>query len=199
MPLPYAVRRATPADRDSIYEICLKTADNGSDASHLYSDPRLPGFIWAVPYQVLEPDFAFVVDGGEGAVGYAVAAPDTAGFFHRLERDWWPGVRRQMAGLEPTRPNDARAIDLISHPQGKDPAMLADYPAHLHINLLPPVQRSGWGRGLIETVLEELKAKGVAGVHLGVSAGNTKVLGFYEKLGFREVARPASIYMGQRL
>lgn len=195
----YAIRRATPEDRDAIYEICLKTADNGSDASHLYSYPRLPGFIWAVPYQVLEPDYAFVVDDGAGAMGYIVAAPDTAAFHARLEREWWPGVRREIADLKPTRPNDERAIRLIQHPEGKDPAMLADYPAHLHINLLPPLQRGGWGRKLIETLLVELRAKGVPGVHLGVSAGNTKVLGFYEKVGFREIARPASIYMGTRL
>jgi ribosomal protein S18 acetylase RimI-like enzyme len=195
----YAIRRATADDRDAIFHICLKTADNGSDGSHLYSDPRLPGFIWAVPYQVLEPDFAFVVDGGEGAVGYVVAAPDTAAFHRRLERDWWPGVRQEIADLKPSRPSDERAINLIRHPEGKDPAMLADYPAHLHINLLPPAQRGGWGRALIETLLAEMRAKGVPGLHLGVSAGNTKVLGFYEKLGFREVARPASIYMAMRL
>ncbi|CAM5763386.1 N-acetyltransferase GCN5 [Labrys miyagiensis] len=195
----YAIRRATESDRDAIYDICLKTADNGSDASHLYSDPRLPGFIWAVPYQVLEPDFAFVVDGGAGAMGYVVAAPDTAAFFDRLEREWWPGIRKEIAGFVPTRPNDARAINLIRHPEGKDPAMLAAYPAHLHINLLPPIQRGGWGRRLIETVTAELSTRGVAGLHLGVSAGNTKVLGFYEKAGFREIARPASIYMGKRL
>jgi GNAT superfamily N-acetyltransferase len=197
-PTPF-IRQATPADRDAIFEICLKTADNGSDASHLYSDPRLPGFIWAAPYHALRPDFAFVIDGGEGALGYAVAAADTANFFHQLEREWWPGVRAEIANLKPTKPNDERAINLICRPEGKDPAMLAGYPAHLHINLLPSVQRGGWGRKLVETVLAEMRAKGVPGLHLGVSSGNMKVLGFYEKLGFREVARPASIYMGMRL
>ena len=171
----YAIRRATPADRDAIYEICLKTADSGLDASQLYSYPRLPGFIWAVPYQVLEPDYAFVVDGGAGAMGYAVAAPDTAAFNARLEREWWPDVRREIADLQPSRPSDERAIRLIQHPEGKDPAMLAPYPAHLHINLLPPLQRSGWGRKLIETVLAQLRAKGVPGVHLGVKIGRAHV------------------------
>lgn len=193
------IRPATEADRPALYEICLRTADDGSDASHLYSDPHLPGFIWAVPYQVLAPDFAFVLDAGAGAVGYVVAAPDTAAFAERQEREWWPEIRRRVAGLTPARTNDARVLSLIHQPEGKDPAMLADYPAHLHINLLPPFQGGGWGRRLVETELAALRARGVRGLHLGVSAGNAKVLGFYEKLGFREIARPGSIYMGMRL
>lgn len=193
------IRPATEADRPALYDICLRTADNGSDAGHLYSEPHLPGYIWAVPYQLFAPDFAFVVDAGAGAVGYVVAAPDTAAFAGRLERDWWPDVRRRVADLAPSKPRDERVLALIRQPEGKDPAMLADYPAHLHINLLPPFQSAGWGRRLIETELAVLRAKGVAGIHLGVSAGNAKVLGFYEKLGFREIARPGSIYMGMRL
>ncbi|MBP0580055.1 GNAT family N-acetyltransferase [Labrys sp. LIt4] len=193
------IRPATEADRPALYEICLRTADNGSDASHLYSEPRLPGFIWAAPYQAIAPDFAFVLDAGGGAVGYVVAAPDTAAFAARLEREWWPDVRRLVAGLAPRTASDERVLALIRQPETKDPAMLAGYPAHLHINLLPPFQSSGWGRRLVETELAALRAGGVPGLHLGVSAGNTKVLGFYEKLGFREIARPASIYMGMRL
>lgn len=193
------IRPATEADRPALYEICLRTADNGSDASQLYSDPHLPGYIWAVPYQVLAPSFAFVLDGGEGAVGYVVSTPDTTAFAALLEREWWPDVRQRVAGHVPSRTNDERALSLIRKPEPKDPAMLAPYPAHLHINLLPPWQRGGWGRRLIETELAALRAQGVPGLHLGVSAGNAKVLGFYEKLGFREVTRPGSIYMGMRL
>jgi GNAT superfamily N-acetyltransferase len=193
------IRPATEADRPALYEICLRTADNGSDGSHLYSEPRLPGFIWAVPYQVLAPDFAFVLDAGSGAVGYVVAAPDTNAFAERLDSEWWPQVRLEVADLTPSKASDERALSLIRRPERKDTAMLADYPAHLHINLLPPYQGTGWGRRMIETELAALKARGVPGLHLGVSAGNAKVLGFYEKLGFREIARPASIYMGMRL
>lgn len=193
------IRPATEADRPALYEICLRTADNGSDASHLYSEPRLPGFIWAVPYQVLAPDFAFVLDAGSGAVGYVVAAPDTDAFADRLDSEWWPRVRPQVAGITPSKASDERVLSLIRRPERKDPAMLAGYPAHLHINLLPRFQSSGWGRRLVETELAALRAKGVPGLHLGVSAGNAKVLGFYEKLGFREIARPASIYMGMKL
>ncbi|RYH05342.1 MAG: GNAT family N-acetyltransferase, partial [Alphaproteobacteria bacterium] len=55
-----AVRKATPADLPAIYDICLRTADAGVDATALYGDPRMPGTVWAAPYAVLEPDFTFV-------------------------------------------------------------------------------------------------------------------------------------------
>jgi len=59
---PFRIRRAEPRDIDALYEICLLTADSGVDATALYSDRKLPGYVWAAPYGELEPDFAFVLD-----------------------------------------------------------------------------------------------------------------------------------------
>ena len=48
--------------------VCLKTGDAGQDATAREDDPQLLGLIFAIPYQVLEPDFAFVIDGPNGVV-----------------------------------------------------------------------------------------------------------------------------------
>jgi len=47
---PFRIRRAEPRDIDALYEICLLTADSGVDATALYSDRKLPGYVWAAPY-----------------------------------------------------------------------------------------------------------------------------------------------------
>ena len=73
-----AIRQARPTDSAALFEICLKTADSGTDASALYSDPRLPGFIWSGPYGALEPEFAFILADGDEDFGYVVATRDTA-------------------------------------------------------------------------------------------------------------------------
>ena len=58
----------------------------------------------------------------------------------------------------------------------------------------------GLGRALVEQLLDDLRARRVAGVHLGVDTDNGNAIGFYRHLGFREVAtEPGGILMGLRL
>ena len=68
----------------------------------------------------------------------------------------------------------------------------------MHINLLPHVQASGWGRRMIDTELAALRAHGVAGVHLGVSPANEPAKGFYRHLGFEDISRDGKVIFGMR-
>ena len=188
----FRIRRAEARDLDALYEICLLTADSGVDASALYSDRKLPGYVWSAPYRELEPDFAFVVDAGDHIVGYCVGTPDTAAFEARLERDWWPKVRAAVAGLQPTAKYDQMVLERINVPDRHDPEQLVDYPAHLHINLLPEAQSGCWGRRLIETELDALRRAGAKGVQLGVSPTNERAKGFYQHVGFTDIGKHRS-------
>jgi ribosomal protein S18 acetylase RimI-like enzyme len=194
----YAVRPARLDDLDALYEICLKTADSGVDATELYGERHLPGYVWSAPYGVLEPDFAFMLATPERAVGYVIATPDTAAFYGRLDQDWWPDVRKKVAGLTPTRELDAMVLDRIAHPEQHAAWLQAEYPAHLHINVLPEAQSSGMGRRMIETELAALKAHGVAGVHLGVSLKNERAKGFYRHVGFDDISRDGHVLFGMK-
>jgi ribosomal protein S18 acetylase RimI-like enzyme len=62
-----------------------------------------------------------------------------------------------------------------------------DYPAHLHIDLLPRLQGQGMGRRLIETLIAALRERGIPGLHLGLDAANTSARAFYDRLGFVEL------------
>ena len=66
---------------------------------------------------------------------------------------------------------------------------MADYPSHLHIDLLPDAQGQGAGRRLIETLTTSLAAHGSPGVHLGVAVRNQNARAFYERVGFTEFSR----------
>jgi ribosomal protein S18 acetylase RimI-like enzyme len=77
--------------------------------------------------------------------------------------------------------------------------VVARYPAHLHIDLLPVLQGRGVGREMMGRLLEELQARGVAGVHLGVDARNQRAVGFYEHLGFDRLDDTDDVLMGIRL
>ena len=64
---------------------------------------------------------------------------------------------------------------------------LKDYPAHLHIDILPIAQGKGYGRRLIEIFFNELQSKNIQGVHLTVSNSNQNAIGFYKKLGLQQL------------
>jgi ribosomal protein S18 acetylase RimI-like enzyme len=61
---------------------------------------------------------------------------------------------------------------------------LADYPAHLHIDLLPRIQQKGIGRNLMDALFAELARQKVRGLHLGVGSSNTGAVAFYKRTGF---------------
>jgi GNAT superfamily N-acetyltransferase len=63
------------------------------------------------------------------------------------------------------------------------PQLVEEYPAHLHIDLLPEYQRKGFGRQLIDMFCEKLRWDEVKGVHLIMAAENLNGM-FYERLGF---------------
>ncbi|MER8381979.1 hypothetical protein NKJ87_18460 [Mesorhizobium sp. M0027] len=71
----FFLRRATAADRAALAAICLKTGDAGKDASGREDDPDLLGLLFTIPYQVLEPELAFIVDGPSGAAAICLAQP----------------------------------------------------------------------------------------------------------------------------
>ncbi len=62
------------------------------------------------------------------------------------------------------------------------------YPAHLHIDILPEYQGKGYGKQLINTLLDTLKSRNVPGVMLTASLSNTGARRFYERLGFEIIA-----------
>jgi ribosomal protein S18 acetylase RimI-like enzyme len=185
---------------DRLYEICVRTGDAGQDAYDLVADKQLYGHIWAAPYGVLEPAHAFVVtDDDDVACGYVLGALDSREFEARCEESWWPKLREQYPagsgdGL------DAMLIGLVHNPPTAHDKIVGDYPSHLHIDLLPSVQGNGNGRRMMETLVESLRADGSRGVHFGVSAKNTRALGFYEHLGFETLhANPYGHTLGRRL
>ncbi len=183
------IRRYEQRDRDAVYDICVRTGASGGDARGKYrSDDLLPD-LFAGPYLLLEPDFCWVLDDGERAVGYLLGTPDTAAFARAWRDRWIPRLanRYPVPPRPPVTPDDAMVALLYDLPGAMVWPGLAEYPAHLHIDLLPGVQASGWGRRLISTFFAAARTAGAPGVHLVVAGdGNTRALpASTTTLGFR--------------
>ncbi len=198
------IRDATPADAPQLYRICLLTGDAGRDASALHADPDLLGEVYVGPYLNVEPAVAGVaIDGSGAALGYVLGTPDTTAFLAACEGQWWPALRDrhplQATGTHRT-PADQSLVELIHAPHVPDAALVADHPAHLHIDLLPEAQGQGLGRALIEWLLSRLAESGARGVHLGVDPRNASAVAFYERLGFtRWGSDPGTVTLVRRL
>jgi ribosomal protein S18 acetylase RimI-like enzyme len=204
------IRQYRPADRDQVARICLLTAAGGGDATGVYSDDALMPEVFALPYVEYEPALAFVVaepstdaGGVDRLLGYIIGVADTAAFVEWWKREWAPGfaARHPSAGAptehEP-RFTEAQLVEAGTTPERMLIDELADYPAHLHIDLLPELQGQGFGRRLIATLRAALAERGVPAVHLGMDAANTGARAFYDRLGFHELpsSRPNSPLLG---
>lgn len=122
-----------------------------------------------------EPENCFVaVDENDRAIGYIICAEDFDAFKERffcryyLKIKKWEYRRRKSA---------LRSI--IPHEKYKD-----EYPAHLHIDILPEYQRMGLGHKLTDVLTAHLKKNGVKGIMLTTWIKNEKAKGFYKKYGF---------------
>lgn len=191
------IRPAVPSDQAALYRICLLTADAGADASPAGRDASLFGHLYAGPYLALQPDFAWVLEDADGPCGYVLATPDSADFYARMERDWLPPLRAQYAA-QAGDPRDAALLAQLNRPWALAPA-LHDWPAHLHIDLLPRAQGQGLGAKLLQTALTALTNAGVTAVHLGVDPRNQRALDWYGRFGFHPLFRqPGCIWLGRR-
>ena len=197
------IRGYREGDLHDLYRICLRTGDNGTDATCLFRDPDLLGHVYAAPYGVLEPSLALVAEDQAGVGGYCLAALDTRAFEQRMEQEWWPSLRSRYGEPDVAErerwTRDQEIAYLIHHPWPTEDDLITGFPSHLHIDLLPRVQGRGIGRQLIGLQLAALRERGSPGVHLHVRAANRPALSFYDHLGFTRLRAGHSYVFGMRL
>jgi ribosomal protein S18 acetylase RimI-like enzyme len=202
-PSNFKIRPYALGDEEGVYNVCLKTGNAGSDATHLYQDPKALGHLYIGPYMKLEPQLAFVLTDDEGVCGYVLGARDSAEFYHRYRTNWLPEIRKDY--VRPTAPKEQwtetdKVVEEFFLADVYMPQQIGRFAAHMHIDLLPRAQGCGWGRQMVETLLEKMRSLAVTGVHLGVAAENLRAQGFYRKLGFEFIDQHTStLYMGKIL
>lgn len=200
------IRPALAADdHDAVYEVCLRTGDDGGDAGPTLGphDAHLMGDVWAGPYLASAAGFALVAEDEEGVAGYVLGATDTRRFEEACERSWWPELREAHAA--PAGPPASwspaeRLRHHVYHPMRSPADIVAAFPAHLHLNVLPRAQGRGVGPLLLAGAHDRLRTAGVVGVHVGVGPGNARANAFWERGGFREVrSDPGVRWLGRPL
>lgn len=199
------LRPVRTSDLDSLYAISVATGAAGADASHLYADSRMMGHIYSAPDAVLSPGTAFVAEDDLGVAGYIVGVPDTRAFEALMEAKWWPALRAVYADPSVVPPAswnaDQRRSFMIHHPKPVPEAVVAAFPAHLHMNLLPRAQGRGVGRDLLDVWLARMRTLGAFRVHLGTNIANTRSIRFWSAAGFERLDTPpdSTVWFGRIL
>lgn len=204
----FRIRAAAPGDIEDLCAISLATGHRGADASALYRDPRLMGLIYAAPYATLAPQDCLVAEDDDGLVGSVVGTRDTRTFERLLEAAWWPALRARYP--EPQGDPNAWDVDqrrhaMMHHPTSAPDPVVANYPAHMHVNLLGRAQCRGLGRLLVQRWLEHAAGHRLTGVHVAANRANAGVLAFWPSLVFEHLddlaGVPSSrhIWMGRKI
>lgn len=199
----FVIRQAEPRDRAAAYTVCLRTGDSGRDATHLHDDPDALGHVYVGAYLAFAPELAFVLEDRAGVCGYALGALDSREFYTRYVEEWLPplrATRADPAGDPAGWTRDQQVWRLYHHPEIFLPDAYAEFPAHLHIDLLAHAQGRGQGRAMMQVLLAALAQRGAPGTHLAMASDNHRAAHFYAKLGFHELARTAdTLYLGKNL
>lgn len=157
---------------DKIYcrEICFLTA-------HCRETDRQKAILYNLYndyYTETEPENCFVLTDGNKVVGYIISSES----FSKYERSFTSRYLPELKKLSLTN-------YLIKKCSLKIEKTLAKkFPAHLHIDLLPDYTGKGFGGKMVEIALENLRAKGVTGIFLGVNYKNIRAVNFYKTHGF---------------
>jgi len=201
------IRLAQPGDEPGAYYVCFKTGNHGDDGEPLYrDDPSALGRIFVGPYLAYEPELRFILEDKEGICGYALGAFESKPFYGGYDAEWRPRLCAQFPAPigDPAKWSPVQRVHSWYHdPDYFCPEPYEQYPSHLHIDLLPRAQGRGYGRRMLERVMDNLRARSSPGAHLGLSERNTRAFGFYQRLGFQGLTRTGEgdarvIYMGKK-
>ena len=168
-----SIRKYQEKDFDNVRHTCLSsegttiTGNLGEFILHTFCDY----------YIEKEPENCFVLVDDDKAVGYIICSENYDKYKEIFDREYLPlteslGEENYKWACEST---------ILQNKYKKD------YPAHLHIDILPEYQRQGWGGKLLIALFEHLRTKNIKGVMLTAGTENVNAGKFYSKYGFKQL------------
>lgn len=169
------IRKYTQSDRENVRKVCIDTADASFKKSKKMLD-CVP-IIYNDYFTEQEPENIFVIDDGNGkAVGYILCSTDFEKFV-KMNKEIY------LKRLLKTHLPSAAILLMYIHQLKK----IKRNSVHLHIDILPEFQHSGFGTELIDTLYKHLKENGHTTLSVCGISRNSGAYGFYTKCGFHEI------------
>jgi GNAT superfamily N-acetyltransferase len=187
------IRECCIGDLDGVSEVCCRCGYGGEDIaeSGAFDDRRLFAMLFSHYYVRYESHTSFVAVPASNpgkVLGYVLGCPDTARYERLFFRRMIPRIATRVFFFTWWRyPRTVAELLRWAHgvPWREANPAGDDYPAHLHIDLLPEFQRKGIGGRLLDTLESRFRALRVPGIHLVTSSTHQKALPFYAKHRYR--------------
>jgi ribosomal protein S18 acetylase RimI-like enzyme len=141
-----------------------------------------PRFLKVLYSALIESEYGrvLVVDAQQTVLGFIAGATDTSRFYKEFSRRYrWTALRTLLPAL--ARPRTWKRIwETLRYGTGES-EVRAEL---LSMAVTPAAQGLGWGRRLVEALLEEVHGEGHLQMKVIVGADNTVARALYEKSGF---------------
>jgi ribosomal protein S18 acetylase RimI-like enzyme len=188
------IRYYRPEDETAVSSITYRTGFKGEDLTGrgFFDDQRLFFLLSIYYYARFEPEHFFVIEksGSGEVIGFICGTPDSTTQEKRFIRTMaWRILLRALFVTLWRYPRTFKTLLTIlkmyrAIQEHDRQAFYEQYPAHLHINLLPGCQGLGLGTELMRRFEEHMIRQGAWGLNLSTTNYNRKAIPFYEKLGF---------------
>lgn len=185
------IRHYQNLDRAAVFTISADTAFFGEPVEAFLEDRLLYCDAYTRYYLDFETPFVWVADGPDGLAGFLLGCADTSSYL----KGWREYLVTRVlvwaiSGHYKLGPRTARFAwgMLAGLTRGDEPEVDPQaYPAHLQIDVRQGCRGMGVGYELINAYLDQLRALGICGVHLGTTSHNEVACHLYEKMGIQEL------------
>ena len=182
-----SVRPYRPEDREAISRISCDTALLGQPIDSLLNDRTLVADSLVGYYVEFEPESTFVAEMDGQVIGYLTGCKDTHRYEQICARRILPRLlRRFFRRGHLFHPNGWRLLIAVGKTAARwgrlRRSVVAEHPAHCHINLAAGSRHAGTGSALIEVFFNHLRSQKISGIHI-ISATETGK-SFFKKAGF---------------
>jgi ribosomal protein S18 acetylase RimI-like enzyme len=193
----FVIRKYDASDRSAVRRICAQTALMGEPGAAFFDDDEILADALTAYYTDEEPELCFVAARGGRVAGYVLCSKDVRRMEHIFcSRILWSLVgKAARRGVFFRRKNAQFLFHVVLSlfkGEFRAPVFSKDYPATLHINLIPECRAQGVGSRLIEACLDQLVRAGVKGVHFATLSDRGAQ--FFEKNGFQLLFRAKRSY-----
>ena len=178
------IRPAKAEDLESLGHIAYQTGFFGGSAEKFFPSKALFTDLWIRPYLEGAGCCGFVTELENKPVGYILGSCDLPGYRRwMLSRIPFVLGRSLMGIYRQVLPSLPYLLRMTRYPSRLAPP--EQYPAGLHINVLPETRGHGLGKTLLQAYLDCLSQQKIRGVQLSTTRENQAAVVLYERMGFK--------------
>lgn len=182
----YKIRNVRKDDLEDLRKINMAVSSNPNKTKEQWEMSFIKYLDY---YAIYAADTSFcIVDDEDHPLGYILCESSATRYFENMKKYY----KVRMEELEP-----GSFDEFVRQQEYK--LYETEYPAHLHIDILPAMQGQHAGTRLMNRLIEKLKEKGVHGLILGMDKRRPAAVSFYKKNGFKIIEENKYSYlMGQK-